>query len=284
MRQINKKTCHIVSIHYFLYIHVILISVKVICCGNQKSMIIAMHCLNPWGHWGLGAQQINRFDTGHSQKFCFKYIVQNSWFWTLSMIKVILVQVTHKLFYSHFEWERLWGEYILSAQVFSTARINIACQIDKQECKKKSTVRKREKRRSNEEDVEAAEMTHIGATHYEFAMMLLGLLAHGWGARGDGRCTVGYLSYPLCNSITLVYSSWQTAHQRYFSFWEKARVKGGRLLSISQGDREGILSKVNKQGKSWEKRLKDTDKAWLTIKVAYWCMIIWPNKAKTLWD
>lgn len=39
----------------------------------------------------------------------------------------------------------------------------------------------------NEEDVQAAEMTHIGATRYEFAMMLLGLLAHGWGARVDER-------------------------------------------------------------------------------------------------
>lgn len=48
-------------------------------------------------------------------------------------------------------------------------------------------------RRGNGEDVEAAEMTHIGATRYEFAMALPGLLAHGWGARGDGRCTVGYL-------------------------------------------------------------------------------------------
>lgn len=47
--------------------------------------------------------------------------------------------------------------------------------------------------RSNEEDVEAAEMTHISATRYEFPMMLLGLLAHGWGARGDVRCIVGYL-------------------------------------------------------------------------------------------
>lgn len=48
-------------------------------------------------------------------------------------------------------------------------------------------------RRGDGEDVEAAAMTHIGGTRYEFAMMLLGLLARGWGARGDGRCTVGYL-------------------------------------------------------------------------------------------
>lgn len=54
--------------------------------------------------------------------------------------------------------------------------------------------RERGRRRGNGEDVEAAVMTHIGATRYEFAMMLLGLLAHGWEARGDGRCTVGYLS------------------------------------------------------------------------------------------
>lgn len=43
------------------------------------------------------------------------------------------------------------------------------------------------------EDAEEAEMTHIGATCYEFTMMLLGLLAHGWGARVDGRCSIGYL-------------------------------------------------------------------------------------------
>lgn len=59
-------------------------------------------------------------------------------------------------------------------------------------CKKKY-VEERGGRRGNEEDVEASEMTHIGVTRYEFAMMLLGLLAHGWGARGDGRCTIGYL-------------------------------------------------------------------------------------------
>lgn len=57
----------------------------------------------------------------------------------------------------------------------------------------KSMTRKRERRRGNKENVETAEMTHIGASCYEFTMMLLGLLAHGWGARGDGRCTVGYL-------------------------------------------------------------------------------------------
>lgn len=64
------------------------------------------------------------------------------------------------------------------------------------EKKKKKTLEKERGgggRRGNGEDVEAAEMTHIGATRYEFAMALPGLLAHGWGARGDGRCTVGYL-------------------------------------------------------------------------------------------
>lgn len=42
------------------------------------------------------------------------------------------------------------------------------------------------------EDEEAAEMTHIGATRYEFTMMLPGLLAHSWGARGVGRRTASY--------------------------------------------------------------------------------------------
>lgn len=45
---------------------------------------------------------------------------------------------------------------------------------------------------SNMEDDEAAEMTHIGATSYEFTMILLGLLAHSLGGRGQE--TVGYLS------------------------------------------------------------------------------------------
>lgn len=40
-------------------------------------------------------------------------------------------------------------------------------------------VSKRGKQRSSMEDVEASEMTHIGATCYEFPMILLGLLAHG---------------------------------------------------------------------------------------------------------
>lgn len=77
-----------------------------------------------------------------------------------------------------------------------------ACQISNRCAQKKRRKKKlwRRKeggrgggRRGNGEDVEAAEMTHIGATRYEFAMALPGLLAHGWGARGDGRCTVGYL-------------------------------------------------------------------------------------------
>lgn len=73
------------------------------------------------------------------------------------------------------------------------------CQISnrcaqKKRREKKSLEKERGgRRRGNGEDVEAAKMTHIGATRYEFAMTLLGLLAHGWGARGDGRCTVGYL-------------------------------------------------------------------------------------------
>lgn len=46
-------------------------------------------------------------------------------------------------------------------------------------------------------------MTHIGATCYEFTMRLLGLLARGSGGRADERCTVGYLSEPVCNSTAL---------------------------------------------------------------------------------
>lgn len=46
--------------------------------------------------------------------------------------------------------------------------------------------------RTSSDILEEAEMTHISATCYEF-IVLLGLLAHGWGAGGDGRCTVGYL-------------------------------------------------------------------------------------------
>lgn len=42
---------------------------------------------------------------------------------------------------------------------------------------------KQNKGEQEEEDVQAADMTHIGAARYEFAMMLLGLLAHG-GASG----------------------------------------------------------------------------------------------------
>ena len=64
---------------------------------------------------------------------------------------------------------------------------------DKKKKKKSGEGKRGRRRRGNGEDVEAAEMTHIGATRYEFAMTLPGLLAHGWGARGDGRCTVGYL-------------------------------------------------------------------------------------------
>lgn len=78
--------------------------------------------------------------------------------------------------------------------VSSTAETNSVCQIGTNRCTKESMEKERGRRRGNEEDVEVAEMTHISVTRYEFPMMLLGLLAHGWGARGDGRCIVGYLS------------------------------------------------------------------------------------------
>lgn len=80
----------------------------------------------------------------------------------------------------------------ISTQVSRAVERNNACQIGNR-CAKMGGGGGSGRRRGNEEDVEAAEMTHIGVTRYEFAMMLLGLLAHGWGARGDGRCTVGYL-------------------------------------------------------------------------------------------
>lgn len=68
---------------------------------------------------------------------------------------------------------------------------NSVCQIGTNRCTKEK--KKSGRGRGNEKDVEAAEMTHISVTPYEFPMMLLGLLAHGCGARGDGRCIVCYL-------------------------------------------------------------------------------------------
>lgn len=54
------------------------------------------------------------------------------------------------------------------------------------------------------------------------------LLAHNWEApKVMGVALSAISANPLCSSITLVYSSWQTAHQRLFCFWEKSGVKGG---------------------------------------------------------
>lgn len=103
-----------------------------------------------------------------------------SFFRTLSLIKLLLVQVTNTLVVILLSLRvgKTCRRANLTNSSSSTAEGNNACQTGNR-CAKE-----RGRRRGNEEGVEAAEMTHTGATRYEFAMILLGLLALGPGSQG----------------------------------------------------------------------------------------------------